>query len=127
MALGAIALLIQRGSVLAGVAAVVVSVALVTGAIVLSRAQREPQAAVAVAWTGSLYAAVAGLMLVTDDPFFGTPVAAAGAGAMAAGLVCLLGLGEGRALVIPPVVVGAIFLATGLRARRPPSSTPRSC
>src|SRR6478735_9617290 len=80
MALGAIALLIQRGSLLAGVAAVVVSVALVTGAIVLSRVQREPQAAVAVAWTGSLYAAVAGLMLVTDDPFFfGMPVAAAGA------------------------------------------------
>ncbi|GAA4368542.1 type VII secretion integral membrane protein EccD [Nocardioides caricicola] len=114
MALGAIALLIQRGSVLAGVAAVVVSVALVTGAIVLSRAQREPQAAVAVAWTGSLYAAVAGLMLVTEDPFFGLPVAAAGAGAAAAGLVCLVGIGEGRALVIPPVVVGAIFLATGL-------------
>ena len=53
-------------------------------------------------------------MLVTEDPFFGLPVAAAGGGAMAAGLVCLLGLGEGRALVIPPVVVGAIFLATGL-------------
>ena len=43
MALGAVALLIQRGSLLAGVAAVVVSVALVTGAIVLSRAQREPR------------------------------------------------------------------------------------
>lgn len=113
MALGAVALLIQRGSVLAGVAAVVVSVALVTGAIVLSRVQREPEAAVGVAWTGTLYAAVAGLMLVTDEPFFGMPVAAAGGAAMAAGLVCLLGLGEGRALVIPPVVVGAIFLATG--------------
>lgn len=114
MALGAVALLIQRGSLLAAVAAVVVSVALVTGAIVLSRVQREPEAAVGVAWTGALYAAVAGLMLVTEDPFFGLPVAAAGGGAMAAGLVCLVGLGEGRALVIPPVVVGAIFLATGL-------------
>ena len=114
MSLGAIALLVQRGSLLAGIAAVVVSVALVTGAIVLSRAQHEPEAAVAVAWMGSLYAAVAGLMLVTDDPFFGLPVAAAGGGALAAGLICLVGLGDGRTLVLPPVVVGAVFLATGL-------------
>lgn len=113
MALGAVALLIQRGSLLAGVAAAVVSAALVTGAVVLSRAQRDTEAAVAVAWMASLYAGVAGLMLVRDDPFLGLPVAAAGAGAMVAGLVCLLGLGEGRALVIPPVVVGAVFAATG--------------
>ena len=59
-------------------------------------------------------AGVAGLMLVTDDPFFGLPVSAAGGGAMLAGLACLVGLAEGRALTIPPVVVGAIFLATGL-------------
>jgi type VII secretion integral membrane protein EccD len=114
MALGAVALLIQRGSLLAGVAAVVVSAALVTGAIVLSRAQREPEAAVAVAWMGALYAAVAGLMLVTDTPFFGPPVAAGGGAAMAAGLVCLVGLGEGRTLVLPTVVAGAVFLLTGL-------------
>ncbi|WP_345524878.1 type VII secretion integral membrane protein EccD [Nocardioides endophyticus] len=114
MALGAVALLIQRGSLLAGVAAVVVSAALVTGAIVLSRAQREPEAAVAVAWMGALYAAVAGLMLVTDNPFFGPPVAAAGGAAMAAGLVCLVGLGQGRTLVLPTVVAGAVFLLTGL-------------
>ena len=114
MALGAVALLIQRGSLLAGVAAAVVSVALVTGAIVLSRAQREPEAAVAVAWMGALYAAVAGLMLVTDEPFFGPPVAAAGGAALTAGLVCLVGLGQGRTLVLPTVVTGAVFLLTGL-------------
>jgi type VII secretion integral membrane protein EccD len=114
MALGAVALLIQRGSLLAGVAAVVVAAALVTGAIVLSRAQGEPEAAVAVAWMGALYAAVAGLMLVTDEPFFGPPVAAAGGAAMAAGLICLIGLGQGRTLVLPTVVAGAVFLITGL-------------
>ena len=114
MALGAVALLIQRGSLLAGVAAVVVSAALVTGAIVLSRAQSEPEAAVAVAWMGALYAAVAGLMLVTDEPFFGPPVAAAGGAAMVAGLVCLVGLGQSRTLVLPTVVAGAVFLLTGL-------------
>jgi type VII secretion integral membrane protein EccD len=114
MALGAVALLIQRGSLLAGVAAVVVSAALVTGAIVLSRAQDEPEAAVAVAWMGALYAAVAGLMLVTDDQLFGPPVAAAGGAAMVAGLVCLVGLGQGRTLVLPTVVAGAVFLLTGM-------------
>ncbi|NHC22843.1 type VII secretion integral membrane protein EccD [Nocardioides sp. IC4_145] len=114
MALGAVALLIQRGSLLAGVAAATVAVALVAGAIVLSRAQDEPEAAVAVAWMGAAYAAVAGLMLVTDDYLFGLPMAAAGGGALLAGLVALVGLGEGRTLVSPPVVVGAVLLATGL-------------
>ena len=42
----------------------------------------------------ALYAGVAGLMLVTDDPFFGLPVSAAGGGAMLAGLACLVGLAE---------------------------------
>jgi hypothetical protein len=114
MGLGGVALLIQRGSMLAAVAAVVVAAALVVGAIVLSRVQREAETAVAVAWMGAGYAAVAGLMLVTDGRFFGLPVACAGAGALVAGLVALVGLGEGRTLVIPPVVVGAVFLATGL-------------
>ncbi len=41
-------------------------------------------------------------------------VAWAGAGAMLAGLIALVGLGEGRPLLIPPVVVGAISLAAGL-------------
>jgi type VII secretion integral membrane protein EccD len=118
MGLGAVALLIQRGSLLAGVAAAVVAVALAAGAVVLSRAQRETEAAVAVAWMATAYAAVAGLMLVTeDDPFFGLPVAAAGGAVLLTGLVCLVGLGEGRALAIPSVVVGAIFLATGLVMR----------
>jgi type VII secretion integral membrane protein EccD len=119
MALGAVALLIQD-TLLASSAAAVVALALVTGSIVLSRAQREPEAAVAVAWMGSFYAAVAGYLFATDGSatiLFGAPVAGAGAGALLAGLVALVGLGEGRTLVIPPVVVGAIFLATGLVMR----------
>jgi type VII secretion integral membrane protein EccD len=116
MALGAVALLIQYDSLLAGVAAAVVSLALVAGAIVLSRDQDESEAAVAVAWMGCTYAALAGLMLMLrqDEALFGYPVACAGAGALLAGLVCVVGIGEGRTLALPPVVVGAIFLATGL-------------
>jgi hypothetical protein len=116
MVLGAIALFVQ-GTVLASTAAAVVSLALVVGAIVLSRAQHEPEAAVAVAWMGCFYAAVSGFMFAPDGMVFGLPVAWAGAGALGAGLVALVGLGEGRTLVIPPIVVGAIFLATGLVMR----------
>ena len=49
-----------------------------------------------------------------EGAFFGYPVAAAGGAAMAAGLICLIGLGEGRTLVLPPIVVGAVFLTIGL-------------
>jgi hypothetical protein len=68
---------------------------------------------------GCGYGALAGLMLVLrqDADLFGLPVACAGAGALVAGLVCVVGLGEGRTLALPPVVVGAILLATGLLTR----------
>jgi type VII secretion integral membrane protein EccD len=115
MTLGAVALYIQAGSTLAATAAATIAAALVVGAIVLSHAQQEPEAAVAVAWIGTAYAAVAGLMFAHDQgDFFGYPVASAGAGAVVAGTVCLIGLGEGRALVLPPIVVGAVFSAVGL-------------
>lgn len=119
MALGGVALFIQYDSLLAGVAAGVAAVALVAGAIVLSRAQREPEAAVAVAWMGTGYAALGALMLALRDgqPFFGTALACAGAGALTAGLVCVVGLGDGRVLTIPPAVVGATALATGVILR----------
>lgn len=116
LVLGAAALVIQ-GTPMAALAAALVSLGLVTGAIVLSRAQAEPEAAVAVGWLGAGYAAVAGLLLAPAEPLFGLAGALAGAGSLLAGLVCLVGLGAGRTLVLPPVVVGAVFLATGLALR----------
>ncbi len=113
MALGATALVIQA-STLAAVAALVIALALVTGAVVLSRVQHEPQAAVAVAWMGSAYAAVAGYLLAPPGADAGPTLAGVGTGALLAGLVSVVGLGIGRALTLPPVVVGAVFLVTGL-------------
>ena len=55
MGLGGVALFVQHDSLLAGVAAGVAAVVLVAGAVVLSRAQREPEAAVTVAWIGAAY------------------------------------------------------------------------
>lgn len=116
--LGAIALLVQRGSDLAAAATAVVALALCAGGIVLSRAQREPEAAVGVSWLGAGYAAVAGVMFApTGADVFGEPLAYAGAGALAAGVVCVIGLGAGRTLVFPPVVVGVLALVVGLYLR----------
>ena len=116
LTLGAVALLIQD-SRLAAVAAALVAGGLVTGAVVLSRAQHEPEAAVAVAWMGCGYAVVAGLMLAPEGDLFDLPLVYAATGVIVAGLVCLVGLDERRTLMIPPVVVGAVFLATGLVLR----------
>jgi type VII secretion integral membrane protein EccD len=117
LSVGAGALLLQHGSDIAAAATLVVAVVLVLGAVVLSRVQDETDAAVTVGLVGCGYAAVAGLMLGWGAPFLGTPVAAAGGAALAAGLVAALGLGESRSLLLPPVVVGGVFLATGLVMR----------
>ena len=114
LALGAFALYLQRGSDVAAAASVIIAALLVVGAVVLSHAQREREASICLAWMGAVYAAVAGRMLVPDGDLFGYPVAAAGAGAMLAGMVCVVGLRAGRALVIPAIVVGSIFAAVGL-------------
>ncbi len=94
LALGAVTLLLLDTDV-AAAAAAVVAVVMVSGAIVLSRAQREAEAAVTVAWTGVGFAVLAAVMLAPDDgPFYGYPVAAAGGAALAVALVCLVGWGR---------------------------------
>ncbi len=113
LALGGVSLLVLD-TTLSAYAAVVVAVALVAGSVVLSRAQREPEAAVTVAWIGVGYAVAAGLMLAHDERLLGLQGAAAGAGAVAVGLVCLIGLGAGRTLLVPAVVVGAVLGVAGL-------------
>lgn len=113
-ALGAAALLVQRGSDVAAAAAAMVAVALAAGAVTLSRAQSEADAAVGVAWLGAGFAAVAGVMFAPVPLVFSDLLVAAGAGALLAGVVTVIGLGAGRTLAFPPVVVGAIALGVGL-------------
>lgn len=120
LALGAVALLVQRGSDLAATATGLIALALCAGAVVLSRAQGEAEASVAIAWLGAGYAAVCGLMVAPADAdftapdFFGSPLAFAGAGALVAGVFCVVGLGPGRTLAFPPVVVGAVAVGVGV-------------
>lgn len=120
MALGAAALFIQTDRQFAAVAGVVLAGALAAAAVVLSRAQAEPEAAVTVAWMGVGYAAVAGLLfadlsLPAAEDGYAQALIAAGVGVAVVGLTCLVGLGVGRALLVPAVVVGAVAgLAGGL-------------
>jgi type VII secretion integral membrane protein EccD len=128
--LGALALLVQHESRLAGVAAGVVAAVLIGGAVVLSRAESEAEAAVAVAWLAAVYAAVSGLVLAWQasssdsgakgfgSDVLGLPLAAAGGAVLLIGFIGLLGLAvEGRTLLLPAAVVGAILLAVGLVVR----------
>ena len=118
-ALGAVALSLEASS-FASAAATAVALVLAVGAIVVSRAPRETEAAVVMAWLGAFYAAAAGFTLAPDDRFLGLPVAYAGAGATISSLVSLVGLGQHRTLMIPTLVVGEIGLATGLVIRAAP-------
>jgi type VII secretion integral membrane protein EccD len=124
LGLGAFALLLLGESLLGGVAAGVVAGLLVVSGIVLARVQAEPEAGIAVAVLASFYAAVAGLLLAPgslsewswpfDAEFFGWPLACAGGAVLLVGLVAVVGLREGRALVIPSIVVGALLLGSGI-------------
>lgn len=124
LALGALALLLQGESVLGGAAAAVTAALLVVGGVVLARAQDEPEVGVAVSLIAALHAAVAGLLLAPGslpgwswplaDGFFEWPLACAGAGVLVVGLVSVVGLHDGRTLMIPAVVVGSVLLASGL-------------
>ncbi|MEO9322011.1 type VII secretion integral membrane protein EccD [Nocardioides sp. C4-1] len=113
MGLGAISLLAQSDD-LATYAALVVSVALAAGAIVLSRAQGEPEAAVTVSWMSAGYAATAAILFTDGEQQLGLQLAAVGGALLAVGVVCVIGLGAGRTLLIPAGVVGAVLGASGL-------------
>ena len=121
--LGAVALLVQHESRLAGAAAGVVALVLIGGAVVLSRAQREAEASVAVAWLACVYAAVGGLVLAwraggSGVEVLGLPLATAGGAVLVVGFIGLVGLTvEGRTLLLPAAVVGAVLLAAGLVVR----------
>ena len=127
LGLGALALLLTGESLLGGVTAAVIAVLLVVGGVVLARAQDEPEAAVVVSLLAAVYAAVAGLLLAPgdlpawswplDERFFDAPLLGAGLGVLAVGVIAVIGLQEGRVLVIPAVVVGAVLVASAVLVR----------
>ena len=67
--------------------------------------------AVFVALVGCAYATVAGDLAARAGWVSGTPSGCASAGALAAGVVAMLGLRRHRPLLLPPVLAGAVVLA----------------
>jgi hypothetical protein len=109
------------------VAAAVIAVLLVVGGVVLARAQDEPEAGVVVSLLAAVYGGVAGLLLAPGDlpewswplgeAFFTDPLLFAGLGILATGVVAVVGLRDGRPLVIPAIVVGAVLVASSVLIR----------
>jgi type VII secretion integral membrane protein EccD len=116
LALGAVALHVA-GGVLNGVTACGAAATLVVAAAALSRACGERVLAVVLAWSSTGYAAVAGVHLTSAEQLPVPASAVAGGAVVFAGLAALVGLGESRVLVLPPVVVGAVLAACGLADR----------
>ncbi len=113
LALGGLALGLQRVDLVAAAAAAVVSVLLVTSSLVLSRVRGEHEVAVVLAWMAVLYAAVAGYTGTPDAELLGVSAAAGGAAALVVGALGLVGLAERRHAMLPSVVVGAVVAACG--------------
>ena len=108
LSLGALALGLQRVSVVAAAAAAVVAVLLVASAVVLARVRKEPEVAVVLAWMAVVHAAVAGFVGTPGDELLGVPVAASAAAAFLVGVVALTGLDSNRHAIVPAVGVAVV-------------------
>lgn len=111
LALGALALGLQRPSLVAGAAAGVGALVLVAAAVVVARVQKEPEVACLLGWAGVVYATVAGLAAAPRGDLLGLPSTLAGGAALIVALVALFGLVELRALLLPAVLVAALLTA----------------
>jgi type VII secretion integral membrane protein EccD len=119
--LAALALLVEGDEVRGGVAAAVVAALLVAGGVA---ARNQGRVGVALVLLATPHAAVTGLLLAPGglparawpppDSFFAAPVACAGLGVLLVGAVAALGLREGRAMVVPAVVLGCLMVASGV-------------
>lgn len=107
--LGALTVVVQRPSVLAGAAAGAVAIALLTAAVVLGRVKDEHDVAVVLAWMAVAYAVVCGITVAPAGPLLGLPVALGSLGALIVGAAAIFGLVEHRQFMVPAVAVGAVF------------------
>ncbi len=85
LALGALTISLERPSVVAGALAGVVALVLVTAAIVLARLEGEPEVALVLGWSATVFAAVGGFTALDEPGLLGWPLAAAGGGGLVVG------------------------------------------
>ncbi|MDT9593447.1 type VII secretion integral membrane protein EccD [Nocardioides zeae] len=110
---GAYSLLLQTDQTLGAVGAGVVAVLLSAAAIVLSRVQRERQAAVVLGTVAAVYGGVAGALVGRDEVLLGLGGTYVGAGVVLAALVVVVGIEDGRPLLVPPIFVGGVLAVCG--------------
>lgn len=96
------------GAIIAGAAAVV----LLATAAVLARL-KQPEAGHAFGLAAAVFAALGGFLAVPVEPVWGWPVAAAGAGALVAGLLALLLLRPAAEIHFAPVAFGIVAGVAG--------------
>jgi type VII secretion integral membrane protein EccD len=111
LSLGAVAIGLERTSLLAGALAIGIAVLLLAAAVVLSRLEHEDEIAVMLGWAAVVYAAVGAFTCVTDARWLEGPVAAAAGAAALTGTLAAAGVARHRMLLLPAVILGAVGAA----------------
>lgn len=105
------------------VGAMALAVVLTAAGVALARAGGQRSAGLVVTWAGAGYAGVAGLLVASAGQT--SPHAAAGVGLGTVGVVGMVGLGEGRALLLPVIVLGSGLIAVAAVVDLTTLGTPR--
>lgn len=112
---GALALILQRDDTWTAGVAAAMSVALSGGAVVLSRIRLDDEIAVVMAWASVGYAATWGLLWAPGGHAANGPALVyVGLAVLATALVCVVGLEQRKALLVPALLVGSILFGTGI-------------
>lgn len=114
LGLGAFALALLRPDVIAGAASAAVAIVLLTAAIVVARLRAEPEVAVLLSWAATVYAGVAGFVLVEGSDALSWPAVAAFGAAAATSLTACVGIGRLRHLVLPAAITSAVLVVTSV-------------
>jgi type VII secretion integral membrane protein EccD len=111
LSLGAVAIGLERTSLLAGALAIGIAVLLLAAAIVLSRLEHEDEIALMLGWSAVVYAAVGAFTCVDDARWLEGPVAAAGGAAALTGALAAAGVARHRMLLLPAIILGVVGAA----------------
>jgi type VII secretion integral membrane protein EccD len=106
--LGAVAIGLERTSVLAGALAGAIAVLLLAAAVVLSRLEHEDEIALMLGWGAVVYATVGAFTALSDEAWLEGPTAAAGGAAAVTGALAAVGIARHRMLMLPAVILGAV-------------------
>lgn len=111
LTIAAVAIGLERVSILSGTLAGVIAVVLLAGSTVLARLESEHEIALMLTWAASAFAAVGAFTGVDGAETLGAPLCAAGAAAAAAAALGATGMTSLRILVAPAIVIGLLIAA----------------